>query len=410
MDSSGTHSAGRRPALVTNALRAGAPGPSRWSWRKESNPRPAAYKAAALPLSYASKRQNFILCTTLRRVNRFLGMPASGVRSGPGPAAAEPRRAGRPRPPPRSGTRPARPAGSGPGRRRSAPRAAAAPVPRCPAPGTRPRGGPPPRAPGPPSPSATAPTTQTPPSSGVSSAWTRFPTRATGRYSSAPDAARTTWGGQPGRLVLGHQHPVDAERLGRPEEVPRRSPGPGPGPGPGRGPALPRAPGTGQQVLQLGVLAAARPGPPPPGDGCSRPGSSAPSAAPGCSAPPPAVPAPGCRRGDPGPLLRPAPPRSAAPAPERLQDGVAPGQNQGAVGAPLFRFHLVPVGASSRITPSASSSARSASARRPVASAPGLVPLLRPGCQCGRGARARTPGPAPTDAPSSTAPAPCPRR
>src|SRR5687767_1507743 len=72
MDSSGTHSAGRRPALVTHAIR-GGPDSSRWSWRRESNPRPAAYKAAALPLSYASKRQNFILCTTLGCVNRFLG-------------------------------------------------------------------------------------------------------------------------------------------------------------------------------------------------------------------------------------------------------------------------------------------------------------------------------------------------
>src|SRR5262249_18403932 len=33
------------------------PRPSRvrWSWRRDLNPRPAAYKAAALPLSYASK-------------------------------------------------------------------------------------------------------------------------------------------------------------------------------------------------------------------------------------------------------------------------------------------------------------------------------------------------------------------
>jgi hypothetical protein len=81
VDSSGTHSAGRRPALVSKAAR-GAPGLSRWSWRRESNPRPAAYKAAALPLSYASKRQNFILCTTPLRVNSIL---AGGRRRPPGP-------------------------------------------------------------------------------------------------------------------------------------------------------------------------------------------------------------------------------------------------------------------------------------------------------------------------------------
>src|SRR5262249_54243922 len=68
VDASRTRSAGRRPALVTNAVRA-CPDASRWSWRRESNPRPAAYKAAALPLSYASKRQNSILCTTSPCVN-----------------------------------------------------------------------------------------------------------------------------------------------------------------------------------------------------------------------------------------------------------------------------------------------------------------------------------------------------
>src|SRR5215470_15881343 len=71
VDSSGTHSAGRRPALVATVARA-RPDSSRWSWRRELNPRPAAYKAAALPLSYASKRQNFILCIGPRRVNPIL--------------------------------------------------------------------------------------------------------------------------------------------------------------------------------------------------------------------------------------------------------------------------------------------------------------------------------------------------
>src|SRR5262245_5759620 len=80
VDSSGTHSAGRHPALVADIFRARRDS-LRWSWRRESNPRPAAYKAAALPLSYASKRQNFILCTGFLCVNPIL-RPA-GSRGGP---------------------------------------------------------------------------------------------------------------------------------------------------------------------------------------------------------------------------------------------------------------------------------------------------------------------------------------
>jgi hypothetical protein len=93
VDSSGTHSAGRRPALVAKVARA-RPDPARWSWRRESNPRPAAYKAAALPLSYASKRQNFILCIGPIRVNPILRRSSSAGRLGPGSRAAPTPRAG----------------------------------------------------------------------------------------------------------------------------------------------------------------------------------------------------------------------------------------------------------------------------------------------------------------------------
>src|SRR5574342_1278600 len=72
------------------------PDSSRWSWRRESNPRPAAYKAAALPLSYASKRQNFILFGESASVNHFfLDRPRQrpiGPRGArPRPAAGPPR-------------------------------------------------------------------------------------------------------------------------------------------------------------------------------------------------------------------------------------------------------------------------------------------------------------------------------
>jgi hypothetical protein len=103
VDSSGTRSAGRRPALVATVARA-RPDSSRWSWRRESNPRPAAYKAAALPLSYASKRQNFILCTTPPCVNPILTCQPNSSRWSPQgracpppAAAAAPRTGGLPR-------------------------------------------------------------------------------------------------------------------------------------------------------------------------------------------------------------------------------------------------------------------------------------------------------------------------
>src|SRR5439155_12870951 len=95
------HPPGSRPTIPAALAMA-------WSWRRDLNPRPAAYKAAALPLSYASKRQNFILCIPSRRVNRFLGLLgfADGI----------PRTGGRRPPPRRSGTRPDRPGGSRSGR------------------------------------------------------------------------------------------------------------------------------------------------------------------------------------------------------------------------------------------------------------------------------------------------------
>src|SRR3990170_2988079 len=42
-----------------------------WSWREDLNPRPADYKSAALPLSYASDRQNSILVFEDSSVKRF---------------------------------------------------------------------------------------------------------------------------------------------------------------------------------------------------------------------------------------------------------------------------------------------------------------------------------------------------
>jgi hypothetical protein len=42
--------------------------------------------------------------------------------------------------------------------------------------------------------------------------------RATETYSTAPIAVRRGCIGQPDRVVLGHDHPVNAEGVGRPEE------------------------------------------------------------------------------------------------------------------------------------------------------------------------------------------------
>ena len=56
-------------------------------------------------------------------------------------------------------------------------------------------------------PSATAPTIQHPSCFSRSSAWPRFPTRATGRYSRAPAAARTTWGVSPAAWCRGTSTP-----------------------------------------------------------------------------------------------------------------------------------------------------------------------------------------------------------
>src|SRR5262249_48345407 len=143
VDSSGTHSAGRRPALVAKVARA-RPVSSRWSWRRELNPRPAAYKAAALPLSYASKRQNFILCIRPVRVNPILVRRPSVTPSGRlrmlaapmvHPADVGSRTAAPPQRPPRSATPLAPLAGSAPRGHTSALPTVGAPGPRSPRPG-----------------------------------------------------------------------------------------------------------------------------------------------------------------------------------------------------------------------------------------------------------------------------------
>src|SRR5512136_105499 len=43
--------------LLGFIVHAGASGSKCWRWREDSNPRPTAYKAVALPLSYASSRK-----------------------------------------------------------------------------------------------------------------------------------------------------------------------------------------------------------------------------------------------------------------------------------------------------------------------------------------------------------------
>src|SRR5213593_3655847 len=83
-----------------------------WRWREDLNPRPTAYKAVALPLSYASTDKTSLYCRH--------ASPSSDLLTG-SPAGVSPRREP-PLPRRRRSATPPRPAsGSSPGNRTCAP-------------------------------------------------------------------------------------------------------------------------------------------------------------------------------------------------------------------------------------------------------------------------------------------------